>query len=101
MHDAGAVHHHVDPTEGAERLPEEALDGRPVRHVRPNREGVSVAGLDLGHRLFSLGGIAGVAEDDREAVASQPQGHRAADAARGAGDDGNLCLCVSHRCPPE
>src|SRR5713101_3844763 len=68
--------------------------------IRPNREGVSVGGLDLGHRRFGMGGIAGVVQDDGEAVASQSQGHRAADATRSAGDDGNPCLYISHGSPP-
>src|SRR5439155_3620058 len=96
-HDAGAVHHHVDPAEGAERLLEQALDGRRVGHVCLNGEGVSVCGLDLGHACFGVPGIAGVVQDHREAVASQPKGPRAADTARGARDNGDLYLRVSHR----
>jgi len=96
-HDAGAVHHDVDPAEGAERLLEQALDSRRVGHVPLNGEGVAVGGLDLGHGRFGIFGIAGVVQDDPEAVASQTQGHRPSDTARSTSDKGNLSWRVSHR----
>jgi len=96
-HDAGAVHHDVDPAEGAERFLKQALDGRRVGHVRLNGEGVAASGLDLGRGRFGVARIAGIVQHDPEAVSSQPQGHRATDTARGTGDNGNLYLRVSHR----
>jgi hypothetical protein len=99
-HDAGAVHHHVEPAEGAERLLEEAVDRGRVRHVRLDREGLATTGLDLGRCGFGLGGIAGVVQDDGEAVARQAERDLPADASGRAGDEGNSRVYFGHRCPP-
>jgi hypothetical protein len=80
-HDAGAVHHDIDPAEGSERVPEKALDVGGVRHIGLNGDSASTRGLDLGHNLVGLGFIAGVVHHDRETVAGQSEGHGAADAA--------------------
>src|SRR6266446_7005081 len=89
-HDAGAVHHHVDPPEGLERVAEEVVHVGSARHVRRDRDRAAVRGLDLAHQLPGPRRVAGVGRHHREAIAGQSQGHRAADAARSSGHHRHL-----------
>jgi hypothetical protein len=90
-HDADAVHHDINPAEGFQRISEEALDVGGVRHIRLDGDRSSTRGLDLGHGRVGLGGVAGIVHHDSKTVTGQSQGHRAADAARSACDDGSFC----------
>src|SRR6266542_1684943 len=71
-HDARAVHHHIDPREGVQRLFEETFYLGGVCHIRLHGDGLPACRLDLVHDSFGFGGVAGIVYDDCEPVASEP-----------------------------
>src|SRR5215475_9047037 len=69
-HDARTVHHHVDPAEGVQCIPEKALYLACVRDVCLQRDGLPTHRLNFVHYSVSFGGVAGVVHDDGKTVAS-------------------------------
>jgi hypothetical protein len=63
-------------------------------------DGLAAGRLDLADQVLGRLGLAGIVEDDGEAVAGQAFRHRPADAARGAGDDRYLVALVGHFVSP-
>lgn len=88
-HDAGAVHEHVDATEGRDHRGHGRAHGGVVGHVAVERGAVA-------HRLRPRP----AGDGDARALAREARGHRRADAARGADDEAGLALQASaaHAC---
>ena len=90
-HDARAIHHHIHAAERADRRLEEPSHILPVGDVALDGARAPTRGFDLGDGLLRPGCAAGVADDDREAVARQPPCDSAADTARRACDNCRSC----------
>src|SRR4029077_19347522 len=52
--------------------------------------------LDLRHQRFGGGGVAGIVDDDGEAVAGQTLRDRGPDTTGGSGNDRDFAACVGH-----
>jgi hypothetical protein len=51
------VHDHIDRAKGVERLLEESLDVRGLRHIRLHSDGFSAGAFNFGYDCFSLAGL--------------------------------------------
>ena len=90
-HDAGVVHHHVDPAPLLGHAVEQALDGEGVGHVRGEGQGLAAPEADL---LRGAGDARGVAVEEGQLGARLGEGARGRrpDAVAGAGDHGGATL---------
>ncbi|MCY1370109.1 hypothetical protein D9M69_571870 [compost metagenome] len=86
---AGVVDQHVDRAELRFDGVEHRAHRVGVRHVGLHREGTNAGGLQLGNQRFGRRGARGVVDGDGEPVSGEPAGDGGADAARGAGDEGD------------
>src|SRR5262245_60606348 len=71
-HDARTVHHHVDPAESVECVPEKTLYFGGVRDIGLEGDGLPTDRFDLVHDSLSFAGAAGIVHDDGKTVASEP-----------------------------
>ncbi len=93
----GAVDQKVEAAEALADPLEQAVDlGRP-RQVGAERLGLDAEAADLLGRRFRPGGRAAVVDRDGAAAGRQAQGDLTAQAARGAGHQGNAAVEVHHR----
>src|SRR5204863_2631632 len=87
--DAGVVDEDVDAAEGLDRRLQDRLAAGDVRHVHHAGDCASASGGDFGDDLLRGVGVH-VVDDDGCAFAGEQAGIGTAQAAAGAGDDGNL-----------
>ena len=98
--DAGVVDDDVEAAEGVERLLHHAVSGLEVGDVVVVRDGVAAHLLDLGDDLVggallaagAGGGATEVVDDDASALGREAKRLAAANAASGAGDDGDFAF---------
>jgi hypothetical protein len=85
------VHDHVDRAKSFQRLLEESLDVRGLRHIRLHGDGFSACAFNFGYDCLSFSRIAGIMHCNSEAVARQSFRHYTSDSTRRAGHDGAFC----------
>ena len=96
LHDAGIVDQHVDAAERRFRCVEHAAHGTGIADIGLRGQRAAAGGLDpVGDRLGRLG-IAGIVDDDGEAVPGEPLGHCRTDPARSARYQSYLVGLLSH-----
>jgi hypothetical protein len=87
-------------SEGGFRGVEQAGHGSRVRDVGLGGDGAAAGRFDLGDQGLGRFSLAGVVDDDDEAVLRQALRDGGADAARCAGDDGDFVGGVDHGVSP-
>jgi len=91
-HHPGIAAHDVQPPKMPDRLVHQTSSLRNNSNIGLNGDSIGAEGLDLGDDLLGgrLGG--GVVDDHPRAAAGQLDGHGGADAAAGAGDEGDFAI---------
>ncbi len=88
--DAGIAHQHIDLAEMLDRLGDAGIDRVLAGHVHDHAQRLARSAELGGDRVG--GGLIDVGDDDLAALAHVGLGNLLADAAGGAGDDGNFVL---------
>ena len=100
VHDPGIVDQHVDAAERGFGRVEHARHSGDIRDVGLGGDGPAAGRLDPGDHRLRRGGVAGVVHHHGEAVLGEALGDRGADAAGGAGDDGDFVGLGGHDLSP-
>jgi hypothetical protein len=94
LHDAGIVDHHVDAAKRCFRSVEQAGDGDRIGDIGLRGDRAAPVALDLRDQRFGGGGVAGIVDDDDEAVARQALRDRSPDTAGGSGNDRDFAAVI-------
>ncbi|MNT08846.1 hypothetical protein D3C72_1436020 [compost metagenome] len=94
--DAGVVHQHIDLAELGFNLVEHPAYVVGVGYIGLDRQGLATGLTQLHHQFRRFGGAAGVVDGNGETFAGQLFGDDRANAAGGAGHDGNFRSLMSH-----
>lgn len=93
-HDSSIVHKDVQLAKLLYSLVEQTDDFRDASHVGLNRDCVTAGGFDIGDELFGFLSAVGIVDGDGSAGFGESFGDGAADAAGGAGDEGDFSFEV-------
>ena len=90
LENAGVVDQDVEPAEGARGFVDRGAQRSGIGAVDAQRQRAAACGFDAGGELLGCRLVAGIAEGDGGAVLGEAPHDGGADAARAAGDEGDL-----------